>query len=122
MNTLGNLIKNTTGNEFFGDVLSDERSFRNVKHNYIPPHRTTDNLSNPFMAWCFNFRKVVRSKDENEINKLCTIGRSEKFGAYLIDGAIQGKLFKENEERDITKIFDYGWLRTKYDRLHTNTL
>ncbi len=104
-------------NKFFTDILSSEDS-KTIKLSYIPPYRTTDNLSTPFMAWCFNFRRVVRSNDENEINKLCTIGRDAKFGKYLIDGARQGKLFKD----DYTKIFNYQWLQQEYDRLHPNTL
>ncbi len=50
------------------------------------------------------------------------MGRSESFGSYLIEGARQGKLFKEQNKNRLDKIFDYGWLKEKYDRLYTDTI
>jgi hypothetical protein len=120
-NRLFSVLKNKTNHWFFCNVL-DERESERIRFWYFPPARIGDNIKSPFLAWAFNFRKVVRCNDENEINKLCTIGRSERFGSYLIEGARQGKLFKEQHKNRLDKIFDYSWLKEKYDRLYTDTI
>lgn len=109
---------------FYCDALSEEDSKR-VRESHIAPYRTRDNLDDPFMAWSHYFRLGAKLTNTNELNKMCTIGRSTEYGTYKIDGAIMGREHKEAHKHDSTmlgKIFDYAWLKEHYDRLYTDSI
>lgn len=123
-NRLGALIRNHTDNWLFGDVLDEVDSARFRLWN-MPPKRKGHNIDNEFEAWAFNFRKAVKTNNENELNKLCTMGRDQQFGNYLIDGAKHGKEHRETYKHDYKKLglmYDYSWLKGSYDRLYADSI
>ena len=115
-------VRARLNNWLYGDVLSKEDSKR-FRESHIPPYRTRDNFDNEFMAWSHHFRLGVTLTNENELNKLCTTGRSQLYGLYRLDGTIMGREHRKQYRTDsvmLSKIFDYSWLKDKYDRLYTN--
>ena len=57
-------------------------------------------------------RLAARTTDENLLNKMCTMGISEKFGRSRMLGARHGRNFND----DPCKLYDYVYLKEQYDR------
>lgn len=115
------LVKNFN-DPFFGDVLDDNTS-KAIRESYIAPKRVSEEIDSSKAAWAMAFRGITKINDINEINKRCTMGRDKLYGNYLISGARAGKQFKElygNSHSMLSNIFNYNWLSTEYDRLHSN--
>jgi len=108
----------------FGDILSEEDSARyRLKH--IPPYRIKNNLDTGFKAWAHYFQLGTKLSNNSEANKLQVLCRSTPFGKYKFDGIRLGREHRENNKHNsymLSKIYDYDWLKEKYDRLYTDTI
>jgi hypothetical protein len=78
-----------------------------------------------FRECCKLSSKVIdRQKDDETNSRLliwCTVGADRPFGKYAIAGAIAGKLYGEENSKNIEalkKINDFEWLKEQYASRH----
>jgi len=85
--------------------------------------------TDPFNTWKGAFRECVKLSSKvidrqknletnNRLNTWCTRGKTKPFGEYSINGAIEGKLYGEqnrNSPQNLSRINDFDWLQDKFN-------
>lgn len=90
--------------------------------------------TDPFNAWKSAFRECVKlssksidrhyqEETENRLKIWCTIGKENKFGTFVLEGATAGKKYGEENSGDLvalSKINNFEWLKEQYKKIENN--
>lgn len=90
----------------------------------------TEFNTDPFSSWKSGFRECVklasrtinRQKDNETQQRLdiwCSLGKDRMFGEHTIQGALDGKIYGEenkNNKDAIKKINDFAWLKNEFEK------